>query len=140
MVTPRTKTRTGSLHTTIQPRRTIIRRDETTTGPQKNTNAEVGFHLAETKHLNRFMTEYTDEPLVSRDVSMRRAEQEKQKLQQKKDMENRLVTAPQSAWNQSVAASTDTYMRDALSQVRQSDVGLPDALTRFQGTYIYRNK
>ena len=140
MVTPRTKTRTGSLHTTIQPRRTIIRRDETTTGPKKNTNAEVGFHLAETKHLNRFMTEYTDEPLVSRDVSMRRAEQEKQKLQQKKDMENRLVTAPQSAWNQSVAASTDTKMRDLLSQVRQSDVGLPDALTRLHGTWIHNQK
>ena len=86
------------------------------------------------------MTEYTDEPLVSRDVSMRRAEQEKQKLQQKKDMENRLVTAPQSAWNQSVAASTDTKMRDLLSQVRQSDVGLPDALTRLHGTWIHNQK
>ena len=86
------------------------------------------------------MTEYTDEPLVSRDVSMRRAEQEKQKLQQKKDMENRLVTAPQSAWNQSISASTDDYMKNALSQVRKSDVGLPETLTRFHGSWVYNQK
>ena len=55
-------------------------------------------------------------------------------------MENRRIAAPQSAWNQSVAASTDTYMRDALTQVRRSDVTLPDTLTRLHGTWIHNQK
>ena len=71
---------------------------------------------------------------------MRRTEQDKLKIQQRKDMDNRRGSAPQSAWNQSVAASTDTYMRDALTQVRKSSVTLPDTLTRLHGTFIYTNK
>jgi hypothetical protein len=86
------------------------------------------------------MTEYTDEPLVSRAVSMRRTERQNLKTDQQKQMENRRIAAPQSAWNQSVAASTDTYMRDALTQVRRSDVTLPDTLTRLHGTWIHNQK
>jgi hypothetical protein len=86
------------------------------------------------------MTDYQDEPLVSRAVSMRRTEREKLKINQQKEMENRLVAAPQSAWNQSISASTDTYMRNALSQVRKSDVGLPETLTRFHGSWVYNQK
>jgi len=86
------------------------------------------------------MTQYADEPLVSRDVSMRRAEQQNLKIHQQKQMDNRRISAPQSAWNQSVAASTDDYMRDALTQVRKSSVTLPDTLTRLHGTFIYTNK
>jgi hypothetical protein len=55
-------------------------------------------------------------------------------------MDARRVAAPQSAWNQSVAASTDTYMRDALTQVRKSSTTLPTELTMRMGTYIYTNK
>ena len=86
------------------------------------------------------MTEYTDEPLVSRDVSIRREQNRQLKINQQKEMENRRIAAPQSAWNQSVAASTDTYMRDALTQVRRSDVTLPDTLTRLHGTWIHNQK
>ena len=86
------------------------------------------------------MTEYADEPLVSRDVSIRRTEQQKLKIHQQKEMDNRRVSTPQNAWNQSVAASTDTYMRDALTQVRKSDVGLPDTLTRLHGSWVYNQK
>jgi len=86
------------------------------------------------------MTDYQDEPLVSRAVSMRRTEREKLKINQQKEMENRLVAAPQSAWDQSISASTDTYMRDALTQVRKSDVTLPDNLTRFHGSWVYNQK
>ena len=86
------------------------------------------------------MTQYADEPLVSPDVSMRRAEQQNLKIHQQKQMDNRRISAPQSAWNQSVAASTDDYMRDALTQVRKSSVTLPDTLTRLHGTFIYTNK
>ena len=50
------------------------------------------------------------------------------------------VAAPQSAWNQSISASTDTYMKNALSQVRKSEVGLPETLTRFHGSWVYNQK
>ena len=86
------------------------------------------------------MTDYQDEPLVSRAVSMRRTEREKLKINQQKEMENRRVAAPQSAWNQSISASTDDYMKNALSQVRKSDVTLPDTLTRHHGSWVYNQK
>lgn len=86
------------------------------------------------------MTRFTDEPLIAREVSIRRTEQQNLKIKQQKEMENRRVSAPQSAWNQSVAASTDTKMRDLLSQVRRSDVTLPDTLTRLHGTWIHNQK
>jgi len=86
------------------------------------------------------MTQYTDEPLVSRDVSMRRAEQDKLKPDQQKQIDNRRVDAPSSAFHQSVSATTDTKMRDLLSQVRKSSVTLPDKLTMRNGTFIYTNK
>ena len=86
------------------------------------------------------MTEYADKPLVSRDVSIRRTEQQNLKIHQQKEMENRRVAAPQSAWNQSVSASTDDYMKNALTQVRKSDVTLPDTLTRLHGSWVYNQK
>tara|TARA_R110000868_G_scaffold337594_1_gene598479 strand:+ start:56 stop:316 length:261 start_codon:yes stop_codon:yes gene_type:complete len=86
------------------------------------------------------MTRYTDEPLVSRQVSRRRTEEQNLKIQQQKDMEQRRIDAPQSAWNQSVAASTDDYMKSALSKVRESSVTLPDTLTRHNGSWMYSNK
>jgi hypothetical protein len=86
------------------------------------------------------MTQYTDEPLVSHDVSMRRAEQDKLKPDQQKQIDNRRVDAPSSAFHQSVSATTGTKMRDLLSQVRKSSVTLPDELTMRNGTFIYTNK
>ena len=86
------------------------------------------------------MTEYADDPLVSRDVSIRRTEQQNLKTDQQKQMDTRRVAAPQSAWNQSVSATTDTKMRDLLSQVRKSDVTLPETLTRLHGTWIHNQK
>jgi hypothetical protein len=86
------------------------------------------------------MTRYTDEPLIAREVSIRRTEQENLKTQQKKEMENRLVAAPDNAWNQSISAHNDDYMKSALSKVRESKVSLPDSLTKMHGTFIYSNK
>ena len=86
------------------------------------------------------MTRLTDEPLVSRQVSRRRTEKQKLKSQQQKEMETRLVAAPDNAWNQSISAHNDDYMKDALSKVRESKVTLPDELTRMHGTFIYSNK
>ena len=86
------------------------------------------------------MNRFTDEPLIAREVSIRRTEQQNLKTDQQKQMENRRIAAPQNAWNQSVAASTDTKMRDLLSQVRRSDVTLPETLTRIHGSWVYTNK
>jgi hypothetical protein len=86
------------------------------------------------------MTRYTDEPLIAREVSIRRTEQEKLKITQQKKMNNRRITAPTNDFHQSVAASTDDYMKNALTQVRKSDVTLPDELTMRNGTFIYTNK
>ena len=86
------------------------------------------------------MTQYADDPLVSRDVSIRREQNRQLKITQQKGMDNRRVSAPQSAWNQSISASTDDYMKNALTQVRKSDVTLPDELTMMNGTFIYSNK
>ena len=86
------------------------------------------------------MNRYTDEPLIAREVSIRRTEQQNLKTDQQKQMDNRRIAAPQNAWNQSVSASTDDYMKNALTQVRKSDVTLPDELTRIHGSWVYTNK
>jgi hypothetical protein len=86
------------------------------------------------------MNRFTDEPLIAREVSIRRTEQENLKTQQQKDMDQRRIAAPQSTWNQSVAASTNTYMRNALTQVRKSDVTHNEDLLRLHGTWIHNQK
>ena len=86
------------------------------------------------------MNRFTDEPLIAREVSIRRTEQEKLKTQQQKDMKQRRIDAPQSAWNQSVAAANDDYMKIALSKVRENKTTLPTELTMMHGTFIYSNK
>jgi hypothetical protein len=86
------------------------------------------------------MNKLTDDPLVSRDVSRRQIEAATLKNQQQKQMESRLVATPQNAWNQSIAASNDDYMKSALEQVRESDVTLNQNLTRFHGTWFHNQK
>ena len=86
------------------------------------------------------MINETNDPLVSRDVSIRREKKLKLKQTQQSKMDTERVEMSKRQFNQSVNASKDQYMIDALSKVRQSNVSLPDALTRFNGTYIYTNK
>jgi len=80
------------------------------------------------------------EPLVSRDVSTRREQKRQLTNSQQKEMEYRQVNRDSNAFHQSVDATNDHYMRDALSKVRQSKVTLPDELTRIHGTYTTTNK
>ena len=86
------------------------------------------------------MSRYTDHPLVSRQVSMRQQERAKKINQQQSEMNTRMVERETNAFNQSLAAAEDKYMRGALNQVRQSDVTLPETLTRFQGTWAWNMK
>ena len=83
------------------------------------------------------MTHYRDETLVARDVSIRRQQQEKRRVEQKKQMNSRQVSYAENAWNQTLSA---VDMRDALTQVRKSDVSLPTSLTRLHGTWVHNQK
>ena len=80
------------------------------------------------------------DPLVYRDVTIRREQQRNLKTSQQKEMEFRQVNRDANSFHQSVSATNDHYMRDALSKVRQSNVTLPDELTRIHGTFTTTNK
>jgi hypothetical protein len=79
----------------------------------------------------------TNEILVSRAVSQRTHEESKLKKSQQKQMEDRRVDQLSNAFHQSVAASGDTYIAEALRKVRESNVTHPESLTRMSGTWLY---
>jgi hypothetical protein len=79
----------------------------------------------------------TDEILVSRAVSQRAHEESKLKKSQQKRMEGRRIDQPSNAFHQSVAASSDTYIAEALRKVRESNVTHPVSLTRMSGTWMH---
>ena len=79
----------------------------------------------------------SDTPLVSRSVSQRADEESKLKKTQQKQMEDRLVEKPADVFHQSIAASGDTYIAEALRKVRESKVTHPDSLTRVPGTSMH---
>ena len=86
------------------------------------------------------MSRYNDDPLVSRNVSMRQQERQKLKTQQQSEMNTRMVERETNAFNQSLAAAEDKYMRGALNQVRQSDVTHNEDLLRLHGTWAWNKK
>ena len=78
-----------------------------------------------------------DTPLVSRAVSQRADEESKLKKTQQKQMETRLVEKPSDAWRQTLNASGDTYIAEALRKVRESNVTHPESLTRLTGSWFH---
>ena len=86
------------------------------------------------EHLNNSMDKET---LVSLDVSRRREEQQTLKQNQQKEMESRRVERDSENFNQSVNATNDRYMVDALTKVRKSNVTHPENLTRMNGTWMH---
>ena len=86
------------------------------------------------------MKRYADEPLVSHNVSMRQRKRQKQKTQRHNERNARRVERETNAFNQSVATTTDTYIRDALKQVRQSNLTHKEDFMRLQGTWICNKK
>ena len=80
---------------------------------------------------------YNDTPLVSREVSIRKDQEQKLKETQHREMESRQVERDFHNFNQSLDAHNDRYMIDALTQVRKSNVTLPDELTRKNGTWMH---
>ena len=77
------------------------------------------------------------ETLVSLEVSRRREEHQKLKQTQQKEMESRRVERDSKTFHQSVSATNDRYMVDALNKVRESDVTHPESLTRMNGTWMH---
>ena len=86
------------------------------------------------------MNDYSNEPLVARKVSIRRDQEQKLRNTQRNEMNSRQVERDANAYRQTTNAFNDHAMKDALLKVRQSDVTLPDDLTRLHGTFIYTNK
>lgn len=79
----------------------------------------------------------TDEILVSRAVSQRTHEESKLKKSQQKQMEDRRIDQPSNAFHQSVAATGDTYIAEALRKVRESKITHNPELLRRNGTWLY---
>ena len=84
--------------------------------------------------LNKIMS---NETLVPQEVSRRREEEHQSKLDQQKEMDFRQVERSSTQFNQSVNAVKDSYMIDALSQVRKSNVTHPENLTRMNGSWMH---
>ena len=77
------------------------------------------------------------ETLVPLDVSRRREEHQKLKQTQQKQMDSRRIDRDSRNFNQSVNATNDRYMVDALSKVRESDITHPESLTRINGSWMH---
>ena len=77
------------------------------------------------------------DPLVPIDVSRRREEQQKLKQTQQREMESRRVEGDTRNFNQSVNATNDRYVVDALTKVRKSNVTHPENLTRMNGSWMH---
>ena len=75
--------------------------------------------------------------ITPRAVTVREHQKQKIKDAQKSEMETRRVYRDQDAFNSSVAASNDRYMKDALAKVRQSNVTHSEKVTRLNGTWLY---
>ena len=86
------------------------------------------------------MTHYRDETLVPQEVTIRRMEQEKRRVEQQKQTNYRQVSRAENAWNQTMSASKDVDMRDALTQVRKSDVTHNETLMRHNGSWMWNKK
>jgi hypothetical protein len=76
-----------------------------------------------------------DDPLVSRDLSIRREQQRNLKTSQQKELGYRQINRDANSFHQSVAATNHQYMKNALSKVRQSNVTLPDELLSIHGNF-----
>tara|TARA_B100000676_G_C17872101_1_gene729200 strand:+ start:218 stop:478 length:261 start_codon:yes stop_codon:yes gene_type:complete len=78
-----------------------------------------------------------DEGLVPLNVQRRREEEQKNRKTRQTEMDARLVDTKSRGFSQSVDATNDIKMVDALAKVRQSNVTIPDELTRRNGSWMF---
>ena len=78
-----------------------------------------------------------EDKLIPRTVYRRQQDQQKLRKSPKSEMDRKLVGKDGRDFNQSVSASNDHYMKDALTKVRQSDVTHNETVTRLNGTWMF---
>jgi len=78
-----------------------------------------------------------EDRLIPRTVYRRQQDQQKLRQSQQSTMDTDRVERDRRDFNQSVSASNDHYMKDALAKVRQSDVTHSETVTRLNGTWLY---
>jgi len=70
-------------------------------------------------------------------IQRRNKEEKDATIHQTKELENRLVDVERKNFRSSVNATKDDYIRNAMKKVRESKVGLPESLTRHNGSWVY---
>ena len=78
-----------------------------------------------------------EDKLIPRTVYRRQQDQQKQRQSQKSRMNANRVERDRRDFDQTVSASNDHYMKDALTKVRQSDVTHNETVTRLNGTWMF---
>ena len=83
------------------------------------------------------MNDYSNEPLVAREVSIRRDQEQKLRNTQRNEMNSRKVERDANAYRQTTNAFNVHAMKDALLKVRQSGVTHHEDVTRLSGTWMH---
>ena len=78
-----------------------------------------------------------EDKLIPRTVYRRQQDQQKHRQSQKSTMDANWMERDRRDFDQTVSASNDHYMKDALTKVRQSDVTHNETVTRLNGTWLY---
>ena len=78
-----------------------------------------------------------EDKLIPRIVYRRQQDQQKQRKSQKSTMDANWMEKDRRDFDQTVSASNDHYMKDALTKVRQSDVTHNETVTRLNGTWMF---
>ncbi len=87
--------------------------------------------------INNLMNTRNNDVLPSLDVQRRKEEEMKQRKMHQTEMDSRMINRESRDFSQSVSATTDTKMVDALAKVRQSKVSMPDELTCRNGSWMF---
>ena len=77
-------------------------------------------------------------PLTPVSVQRRELEALERNSKQKIEWDKKRLEDERKQHYQSYNASTDDYMKEALSKVRKSNVSIPQDLAMFNGTFIYK--
>jgi hypothetical protein len=78
-----------------------------------------------------------EDKLIPRTVYRRQQNQQKLRQTQQSAMDINRIERDRRDFDQTVSASNDHYMKDALAKVRQSDVTHNETVTRLNGTWMF---
>lgn len=79
-----------------------------------------------------------DTKLTPLDVARRNRERNELRRGQQKEMDFKRMEQPQRDWNQTLSASADHYMTDALKKVREKNhITHHENITRLNGTWMH---